>query len=45
MDPRFPRKPNAFRYSMDPGDSENVYENPRLQRPNFTLTFVKVGII
>ena len=22
---------------MDPGDSENVYENSRLQRPNFTL--------
>ena len=28
---------------MDPGDSENVYENPRLQRTNFTLKFLKVG--
>ena len=22
---------------MKPGDNENVYENPRLQHPNFTL--------
>ena len=28
---------------MDPGDSENVYENSRLQHPIFTLKFLKVG--
>ena len=28
---------------MDPGDSKNVYENPRLQRPNFSLKYLKVG--
>jgi len=25
---------------MDPGDSENVYGNPRLSRPNHTLKFL-----
>ena len=30
-------KPSAGQYSMDPGDSENVYGNPRLLSLNFTL--------
>ena len=30
-------KPSAGEYSMDPGDSKNVYGSPRLQSLNFTL--------
>ena len=43
-----PKKPNAWQCSMMSVESKNVYGNPGLQRPNFTLKMsylrVKFGL-